>query len=53
MQEDYITAQDNSAQIINALSDIPGEITDPNDLFEVNRRRCNRQEIAWLRGLES
>ncbi|CAB4009264.1 Small G signaling modulator 3, partial [Paramuricea clavata] len=35
MKEDYITSQDNSAQIFNALSDIPGEITDANELFEM------------------
>ncbi|XP_046854658.1 small G protein signaling modulator 3-like isoform X2 [Xenia sp. Carnegie-2017] len=35
MKEDYIISQENSAQIFNALSDIPGEITDTNELFQM------------------
>lgn len=34
MKENLITSQDNSAQIFNALSDIPGEIIDANELFD-------------------
>ena len=34
-QEDMILKLDNSAQIFNLLSDIPGEITDADDLLEV------------------
>ena len=40
LQEDVILKLDNSAQIFNTLSDIPGEVTDADQLLEV---RCHVQ----------
>ena len=37
LQEDVILKLDNSAQIFNTLSDIPGDVTDADQLLEV---RC-------------
>jgi len=38
LQEDVILKLDNSAQIFNTLSDIPGDVTDAEQLLEV---RCS------------
>jgi len=35
LQEDVILKLDNSAQIFNTLSDIPGDVTDADQLLEV------------------
>ena len=35
-QEDVILKLDNSAQIFNTLSDIPGDVTDAEELLEVD-----------------
>ena len=35
LQEDVILKLDNSAQIFNSLSDIPGDVTDAEQLLEV------------------
>lgn len=35
LQEDVILKLDNSAQIFNTLSDIPGDVTDAGQLLEV------------------
>lgn len=36
LQEDVILKLDNSAQIFNTLSDIPGDVTDADQLLEVH-----------------
>lgn len=35
LQEDELLGLDNSAQIFNALSDIPGDVTDADELIKV------------------
>ena len=35
LQEDVILKLENSAQIFNTLSDIPGDVTDADQLLEV------------------
>lgn len=35
MKEDDLTVMDNSAQIFNALSDVPGDVQDVEELIEV------------------
>lgn len=36
VQEDIILKLDNSAQIFNTLSDIPGDVKDADELLEVH-----------------
>ncbi|XP_021370543.1 small G protein signaling modulator 3 homolog isoform X1 [Mizuhopecten yessoensis] len=40
MKEQELKTLDNSAQIFNALSDVPGDVQDVDDLIEISFRTC-------------
>ena len=41
-QEPTLLTLENSAQIFNALSDLPGELTDADELLQVKNVNCRR-----------